>query len=96
MQAIEAESKLKQVFVPPYINKSTRLTGASGEVIIRGKDCDAYPNMPRYSWVAYKKYGKFSSASTLDDAFIIDKASLGNMTAARLAQLRPGLIIEPG
>ena len=68
----------------------------SGEIIIRGKDCDAYPNMPRYSWMSYKKYGKFVSVNHLEDAFIIDKASLGNMTAARLAQLRPGLIIEPG
>ena len=91
---MEAESKLKQVFVPNYTNKSTRLTGSNGEIIIRGKDCDAYPNMSKYSWMQYKKYGKFIPATMSDDAFILDKTSLS--TAARLAQLRPGLIIEPG
>merc|ERR1719266_2608136 len=94
IKALEAESKLKQVFVPNYTNKSTRLTGSNGEIIIRGKDCDAYPNMSKYSWVQYKKYGKFIPATMSDDAFILDKTSLS--TAARLAQLRPGLIIEPG
>ena len=94
IKALEAESKLKQVFVPNYTNKSTRLTGSNGEIIIRGKDCDAYPNMSKYSWMQYKKYGKFIPATMSDDAFILDKTSLS--TAARLAQLRPGLIIEPG
>ena len=94
IKALEAESKLKQVFVPNYTNKSTRLNGSNGEIIIRGKDCDAYPNLPKYSWGQYKKYGKFIPATMSDDAFIIDKTSL--TTAARLAQLRPGLIIEPG
>lgn len=94
IKALEAESKLKQVFVPNYTNKSTRLNGSNGEIIIRGKDCDAYPNLPKYSWMQYKKYGKFIPANLSDDAFIIDKTSLS--TAARLAQLRPGLIIEPG
>ena len=94
IKALEAESKLKQVFVPNYTNKSTRLNGSNGEIIIRGKDCDAYPNLPKYSWLQYKKYSKFIPATMSDDAFIIDKTSLS--TAARLAQLRPGLIIEPG
>ncbi len=94
IKALEAESKLKQVFVPNYTNKSTRLNGSNGEIIIRGKDCDAYPNLPKYSWLQYKRYGKFIPATMSDDAFIIDKTSL--TTAARLAQLRPGLIIEPG
>lgn len=91
---MEAESKLKQVFVPAYSNKSTRLTGSNGEIIIRGRDCDAYPNLARYSWATYKKYGKFIAAKTSEDSFILDKSSLS--TAQRLAQLRPGLIIEPG
>merc|ERR1719266_710114 len=94
IKALEAESKLKQVFVPNYTNKSTRLNGSNGEIIIRGKDCDAYPNLPKYSWAQYKKYSKFIPATLSDDSFIIDKTSLS--TAARLAQLRPGLIIEPG
>merc|ERR1711976_836082 len=45
IKALEAESKLKQVFVPNYTNKSTRLNGSNGEIIIRGKDCDAYPQL---------------------------------------------------
>ena len=94
IKAMEAESKLKQVFVPVYSNKSTRLTGSNGEIIIRGRDCDAYPNLARYSWSQYKKYGKFVTAKTSDDSFILDKSSFS--TAQRLAQLRPGLIIEPG
>ena len=94
VKAIEAESKLKQVYVPTYTNKSTRLTGANGEIIIRGKDCDAYPNLPRYSWREYKKYGRYVAATVSDDSFILDKSSFSSSTAARLAQLRPGLIIE--
>ena len=94
IKAMEAESKLKQVFVPAYSNKTTRLTGSNGEIIIRGRDCDAYPNLSRYSWTQYKKYGKFVSAKTSEDSFILDKSTLS--TAQRLAQLRPGLIIEPG
>ena len=77
IKALEAESKLKQVFVPNYTNKSTRLTGSNGEIIIRGKDCDAYPNMSKYSWVQYKKYGKFIPATMSDDAFILDKTRYG-------------------
>ena len=96
IKALESESKLKQVYVPTYTNKSTRLTGSQGEIIIRGKDCDAYPNLPKYSWIQYKKYGKFVSVTNTEDAFILDKSSFSNSTAARLAQLRPGLIIEPG
>ena len=76
IKAMEAESKLKQVFVPAYSNKSTRLTGSNGEIIIRGRDCDAYPNLPRYSWTQYKKYGKFIPATISDDSFILDKTSL--------------------
>ncbi len=95
IKAMEAESKLKQVFVPTYSNKTTRLTGSNGEIIIRGKDCDGFPNLPKYSWVQYKKYGKFVAATIIDDSFIMDKSSYSS-AAARLAQLRPGLIIEPG
>ncbi len=94
VKALENESKLKQVYVPQYTNKSTRLTGANGEIIIRGKDCDAYPNLAKYSWSKYKQYGKFVPATTTEDCFILDKSSFSS-TAARLAQLRPGLIIEP-
>ncbi|XP_040569391.1 metastasis-associated protein MTA3 [Lepeophtheirus salmonis] len=96
LKAIEAESKLKQVYVPPYNNKSTRLTGSNGELFIRGKDCDAYPNLSKYSWIKYKKYGIFVSSSTIEDSFILDKSTFSSSTAAKLAQLRPGLIIEPG
>ena len=41
LKAIENESKLKQVYVPSYTNKSTRLQGPNGEIIVRGRDCDA-------------------------------------------------------
>ncbi len=95
VKALENESKLKQVYVPPYTNKSTRFTGANGEILIRGRDCDAYPKLNKYSWIKYKKYGKFIPAKSIDDSFILDK-SFANSPAARLAQLRPGLIIEPG
>ena len=91
-KAIENENKLKQVYVPAYTRKTLRVTGPNAEVMILGKDCDAYPDMTRYSWSAYKKYGKFSSAvTTTEDSFIIDKS-----INARLIQNRPGLIIEPG
>ena len=90
---MESESKLKQVYVPAYTRKSQRVTGPNGEVMVLGRDCDAYPDMTKYSWSLYKKYGKFVSATNTDDCFIIDKSM--NM-ASRLAQLRPGLIIEPG
>jgi metastasis-associated protein MTA len=96
LKALENESKLKQVYVPNYTNKNTRLAGSNGEIIIRGKDCDAYPNLAKYSWTQFKQYGKFVPATNTEDAFILDKSSfLPNTTAARLAQLRPGLIIEP-
>jgi len=95
IKAMEAESKLKQVYVPAYTRKSTRVTGPNGSVMVLGRDCDAYPTIPKYSWSQYKKYGRFSPASTTDDCFILDK-SFNNTTAQRLAQLRPGLIIEPG
>ena len=91
-KAIENENKLKQVYVPAYTRKTQRVTGPNNEVMILGKDCDAYRDMTRYSWSAYKKYGKWSSAVvTTDDCFIIDKS-----INARLIQNRPGLIIEPG
>lgn len=61
--------------------------------MILGKDCDAYPDMTKYSWTSYKKYGKFAAATNTDDCFIIDKSI---NSAARLIQNRPGLIIEPG
>lgn len=93
IKAMESESKLKQVYVPAYTRKSQRVTGPNGEVMVLGRDCDAYPDMTKYSWSLYKKYGKFVSATNTDDCFIIDKSM--NM-ASRLAQLRPGLIIEPG
>lgn len=96
VKAVESENKLKQVYVPTYTNKTTRLTGPSGEIIIRGKDCDAYPTLAKYSWIQYKKYGKFVPATLTDDSFILDKSSFTNTTPARLALLRPGLIIEPG
>ena len=95
LKAVENESKLKQVYVPSYTNKSTRLQGPNGEIIVRGRDCDAYPNMTKYSWSSYKQYGKFTSATSTDDYFILDKSFLTSNTAARLAHLRPGLIIEP-
>jgi len=93
IKAIESENKLKQVYVPAYTRKSQRVIGPNGEVMILGKDCDAYPDMTKYSWSCYKKYGKFSAATNTDDCFIIDKSI---SSAARLIQNRPGLIIEPG
>jgi hypothetical protein len=66
-----------------------RLTGTNGEIIVRGKDCDAYPNLTKYSWVHYKKYGKLVAAAVIDDSFVMDKSPLTS-AAQRLAQLRPG------
>ena len=43
--------------------------GSNGEIIIRGRDCDAYPNLSRYSWTTYKKYGKFLPAKTTEDRY---------------------------
>lgn len=34
-KAINNEKKLKQVFVPPYSNRTTKLTGPNGEIIVR-------------------------------------------------------------
>ena len=70
IKALEAESKLKQVFVPNYTNKSTRLTGSNGEIIIRGKDCDAYPNLAKvmniFSWNQFHEiFAKLNSCTLL-------------------------------
>jgi len=92
IKALESELKLKQVYVPPYTRKSTRLTGAQGEVMVLGRDCDAYPNMPKYSWCQYKKFGRFVAALSTDDCFIVDRS----LNTNKLIQHRPGLIIEPG
>ena len=35
IKAMEAESKLKQVFVPAYSNKTTRLTGTAYEIFLK-------------------------------------------------------------
>jgi metastasis-associated protein MTA len=95
VKALEAESKLKQVYVPAYTRKTTRVTGPSGEVMVLGKDCETYTETPKYSWSQYKKYGRMVDAGTgnAEDCFVVDKTF---NSAARLAQLRPGLIIEPG
>merc|ERR1711936_956431 len=96
VKALESENKLKQVYVPSYTRKSTRVTGPSGEVMVLGKECEtSYPDAPKYSWSQYKKYGKYLpiTGEVTDDTFIVDKTF---NSAARLAQLRPGLIIEPG
>merc|ERR1712088_317633 len=96
VKALESENKLKQVYVPSYTRKSTRVTGPSGEVMVLGKECEtSYPDAPKYSWSQYKKYGKFLpiTGAVTDDTFVVDKTF---NSAARLAQLRPGLIIEPG
>lgn len=95
VKALEAENKLKQVYVPAYISKSSRVTGPSGEVMVLGKECEAsYQNIPKFSWSHYKKYGKYVAATeNSEDCFVVDKTF---NSAARLAQLRPGLIIEPG
>jgi len=93
LKAMDAENKLKQVYVPAYTRKSTRVNGPNGEVMVLGKDCEGYPDIPKYSWILYKKYGKFTASSSSEDCFVVDKTF---NSAARLAQLRPGLIIEPG
>jgi len=94
IKALESEKKLKQVYIPSYNRKSTRVTGPQGEVMVLGRDCDAYPKMAKYSWSQYKKFGRFISAVTTDDCFIIDRSA--NSVNSKLNQLRPGLIIEPG
>jgi hypothetical protein len=87
VQALESETKVKQVYVPPYSRKSSRITAQQvkiskifsfctvpvtvqgsfnfifywymqGHVVVLGKDCDAYPNMNKYSWSQFKKYGR--------------------------------------
>ena len=70
VKAIESESKLKQVYVPAYTRKSQRVTGPAGEVMVLGRDCDAYPEIPKYSWSLYKKYNKWVSATSTEDCFI--------------------------
>ena len=85
-----------QVFVPFYTNKTMRLTGPNGEIFIRGKDCDACPKLTKYSWLQFKKYAKLVSGPvSTDDSFVMDRSPLP-IAAQRLAQLRPGLIIEAG
>jgi hypothetical protein len=90
---LENDAKLKEVYVPAYTSKATRLTGPNGEIFIRGRDCDAYPNLQRYSWSTYKRYGRFIQATTAADSFMLDRSGLPS--SARLGQLRPGLVIEP-
>jgi len=93
IKALESEHKLKQVFVPEYSRKSLRVTGPNGEVIVLGRDCDAYPKMTKYSWNEYKKYGRFVAGLTTDDCFIIDRSANGSKI---MPQTSNGLIIEPG
>merc|ERR1712240_741122 len=96
VKALESENKLKQVYVPSYTRKNTRVTGTSGELMVLGKECESsYPDAPKFSWSHFKKYGKFIpiTGAVTDDSFIVDKTF---NSASRLAQLRPGLIIEPG
>jgi len=84
------------VYVPSYTRKNTRVTGTSGELMVLGKECEtSYPDAPKFSWSHFKKYGKFipTAGAVTDDSFIVDKTF---NSASRLAQLRPGLIIEPG
>jgi len=94
VKAMEAENKVKQVYVPPFSRKSNRVTGPSGEMMVLGTECETYPETQiKYSWNSYKSYGKFVPTTNMEDSFVVDKSF---NTAARLAQLRPGLIIEPG
>ena len=66
-----------KVFVPAYTNKTMRLTGPNGEIFIRGKDCDAYPKLAKYSWNLFKKYAKLvHSPTSIEDTFIMDKSPL--------------------
>jgi len=94
IKALEAESKLKQGYVPPFSRKSTRVSGPQGETMVLGREAmEGYPQSKKYSWSLFKKFHKFSPCLIPEDCFVIDKSF---NTAARLAQLRPGLIIEPG
>ena len=96
VKALDSENKLKQVYVPAYTRKSTRVSGPSGEVMVLGKECETYPDLPKYSWSQYKKYGKYNTAAagtSSEDIFVVDKTF---NSAARLIASRPGLIIEPG
>jgi len=96
VKALDSESKLKQVYVPAYTRKSTKVTGPAGEVLVLGKEAEtAYPESTKYSWSVYKRYGRYAPAAeaNVEDFFVVDKTF---NSAARLAQLRPGLIIEPG
>jgi len=90
VKALESENKLKQVYVPSYTRKNTRVTGTSGELMVLGKECESsYPDAPKFSWSHFKKYGKFIpiTGAVTDDSFIVDKTF---NSASRLAQLRPG------
>lgn len=91
-KALESENKLKEHSVPEYSRKNLRLTGPTGEVIVLGRDCDAYPNMKKWSWSQYKKYGRFISAVTTDDCFIIDRSTNNSKMLPQMS----GLVIEPG
>ena len=65
-------------------------------VLVLGKEAETgYPEATKYSWSVYKRYGRYAPAAeaNVEDFFVVDKTF---NSAARLAQLRPGLIIEPG
>jgi len=92
VKALESEKKLKQVYIPSYTRNNSRVTGAQGEVMVIGKDCDAYPTMTKYSWSQYKKFGRSVPAVTTEDCFIVDRS----LNTSKLTAHRPGLVIEPG
>lgn len=93
IKALESETKVKQVYVPAYNRRSSKVTAQQGHVMVLGKDCDAYPSLTKYSWSQFKKYSRFVPATTTEDCFVLDKT---HNSANRLAQLRPGLVIEAG
>ncbi|XP_076306001.1 metastasis-associated protein MTA3-like isoform X2 [Tachypleus tridentatus] len=54
VKAVEAESKLKQVYIPNYNNKPTLLNGPNGETLVSGgRPCEGCYTLSSHQWYAW-------------------------------------------
>ncbi|XP_076313740.1 metastasis-associated protein MTA3-like isoform X2 [Tachypleus tridentatus] len=54
VKAVEAESKLKQVYIPNYNNKPTTLNGPNGENLVSGgRPCESCYTLSSHQWYAW-------------------------------------------
>ncbi|XP_022249422.1 metastasis-associated protein MTA3-like [Limulus polyphemus] len=54
VKAVEAESKLKQVYIPNYNNKPTPLNGPNGETLVSGgRPCESCYTLSSHQWYAW-------------------------------------------